>query len=99
MNDIILRRMYTPWLRYDWLFKYTSTGRLEKKLVRFINDHNEELIKKRKIEFEEKENNNNENLQKSKLKLALNFYSHKNDCTTSHRIQRCSGRKTNPLAI
>ena len=73
-NEIFFKRLYSPWLRPDWLFKYTSTGKLQQKLLDVLNSYNEGIIKQRKSELDLNGSNGNngkvKDLENSKFKLV-----------------------------
>lgn len=52
--DILCRRFISPWLKPDWIFKSTSDGRKQKKLLKIVHGFVEKVVKQRKQEFDEK---------------------------------------------
>lgn len=66
MGTIILIRSVVPWLRSEWTYKYTSTYRLQEKVLRILHGYNVKVIEKRKTEFDINGNVINKDLEDSK---------------------------------
>ncbi|KAB7505395.1 hypothetical protein Anas_02224 [Armadillidium nasatum] len=51
MGQVIVMRITRPWLRYEFIFKRTQWGRLEKKSLEILHKFSLDTIKQRKMEY------------------------------------------------
>ncbi|GLH07853.1 Probable cytochrome P450 4d14 [Gryllus bimaculatus] len=76
LADIMVKRMFTPWLFSDFIFNMTKYGKEQRKYLKVLHDTTDEVIAKRKKELLEKANgstsiNTEENDFGQKKRLAF----------------------------
>ncbi|PSN37158.1 Cytochrome P450 4C1 [Blattella germanica] len=71
MGDVLYCRLARPWLHNDFLFKYSSLGRQQKKSLAILHSMTNAVIKRRKQELLKKSQTKNKNENGGDEKLGI----------------------------
>lgn len=95
MNAIVLIRAMVPWLRSELTYKYTSTYRLQEKVLGILHGHNSKVIEQRKKGFD----CNGNLINKDQEECKLTTWKNKRNWLNKHRNKFFLGIKEKPAFL